>query len=169
MWWFTHKLRLTHIRAASLGVKQLDEALFFIELSASSNQMFFCSSLGVISLKLKAQRQPQQHSKALNDIARQVRSKLKEFKAKSSYFKVDFGDIRVLHGINPRWNVSFKAFLWLQALKMLSFPIFYPLKLSLLLKVLLFHVLLRGYADRVGTLSFQTWVLLLSFSTLFVA
>lgn len=72
---------------------------------------------------------------------------------------------RVLYGINPRWNVSFKAFLWLQALKMLSFPIFYPLKLSPLLKVLLFHVVHRGYADRVGTESFQMSMLLSSFLT----
>lgn len=61
----------------------------------------------------------------------------------------------VLYGINPRWNVSLKARLWPQALKMLSFPTFYPLKLGPLLKVLLFHVVRRGDARRVGTLVFS--------------
>ncbi len=123
----------------------------------------FCSCLSVISLKLKAPRRPQRHSKALNDIARQVGSNRKNLRQSLHISRLILMIFRVLYGINPCWNVSLKAFLQLQALKMLSFPIFYPPKLSPLLKVLLFHVVHRGYAGRVETESFQMSMLLSSF------
>lgn len=56
---------------------------FFLSLFCSSWLLLirhFCSSLCVISLKLKAQRRPRRHSKALNDIARQVGSNTKNLR-----------------------------------------------------------------------------------------
>lgn len=67
----------THTQRSCLAGCETTAASFVLHrASGVFNQMFLCSSLRVISLKLKEQRRPQLHTKVLNDIASPNRKNL---------------------------------------------------------------------------------------------